>query len=140
MREFLKAAAALRDDGTDASAQVIACWVPGRIEVLGKHTDYCGGRSVLAAAERGFAMVAAARDGHNIRVIDVAQHALAEFPASETAESKPGHWSNYFITVTKRVARNFPTATRRRDCVASNLPASAGMSSSMRSSSARSCC
>ena len=26
--------------------------VPGRIEVLGKHTDYAGGRSLLAAVER----------------------------------------------------------------------------------------
>src|SRR5215469_7880933 len=31
------------------------CWfVPGRIEVLGKHTDYAGGRSLLCTAERGF--------------------------------------------------------------------------------------
>ena len=24
-------------------------WVPGRIEVVGKHTDYAGGRSLLGA-------------------------------------------------------------------------------------------
>ena len=29
-------------------------WVPGRIEVLGKHTDYAGGRSLLCTIERGF--------------------------------------------------------------------------------------
>src|SRR5690606_7084874 len=28
-------------------------FVPGRIEVLGKHTDYAGGRSLLAAVNRG---------------------------------------------------------------------------------------
>ena len=34
---------------------------PGRIEVLGKHTDYGGGRSLICAAERGFSVVAAPR-------------------------------------------------------------------------------
>ncbi|MEQ1761747.1 MAG: galactokinase family protein, partial [Pyrinomonadaceae bacterium] len=29
-------------------------FIPGRIEVLGKHTDYCGGRSVVCAIDRGF--------------------------------------------------------------------------------------
>ncbi len=38
-----------------------AFFVPGRIEVLGKHTDYAGGRSLLCAAEQGFCLVAAAR-------------------------------------------------------------------------------
>ena len=28
-------------------------FVPGRLEVLGKHTDYAGGRSLLAAVDRG---------------------------------------------------------------------------------------
>ena len=31
----------------------VRCYVPGRIEVLGKHTDYAGGRSLLCALERG---------------------------------------------------------------------------------------
>jgi galactokinase len=36
-------------------------WVPGRIEFLGKHTDYAGGPSLVCAVERGFAVVAARR-------------------------------------------------------------------------------
>ena len=39
-----------------------AFFVPGRIEVLGKHTDYAGGRSLLCAAEQGFCLVAAAQE------------------------------------------------------------------------------
>ena len=34
-------------------------WVPGRVEVAGKHTDYAGGRSLLAAATKGFCVVVA---------------------------------------------------------------------------------
>ena len=31
-----------------------AFFVPGRIECLGKHTDYAGGRSLICAVELGF--------------------------------------------------------------------------------------
>ncbi len=31
----------------------IAWFVPGRIEFLGKHTDYAGGRSLLCAVAQG---------------------------------------------------------------------------------------
>jgi len=29
-------------------------WVPGRLEVFGTHTDYAGGRTLVAAVPRGF--------------------------------------------------------------------------------------
>ena len=54
---FARARGALRAGGP----QPAAFFVPGRIEVLGKHTDYAGGRSLLCAAEQGFCLVAAAR-------------------------------------------------------------------------------
>ena len=38
-------------------------FVPGRIEIFGKHTDYAGGRSLLAAVPRGMAVIARARSG-----------------------------------------------------------------------------
>lgn len=41
-----------------SSPKVLAHWVPGRIEMMGKHTDYAGGNSlVCATAGRGMAMV-----------------------------------------------------------------------------------
>ena len=48
----------------------MAFFVPGRIEVLGKHTDYAGGRTMVAAVERGFAIVAVPRDDRQTTVID----------------------------------------------------------------------
>ena len=45
-------------------------FVPGRIEVLGKHTDYAGGRSLTCAAERGFAVAYLPREDTRLRVVD----------------------------------------------------------------------
>ena len=41
-------------DKVHAESHRWSIWVPGRIEVLGKHTDYAGGRSLVCALERGF--------------------------------------------------------------------------------------
>lgn len=58
---FLACAKALRDSGLNDGAAVRAFFVPGRIEILGKHTDYVGGRSIITATEKGFCIVVAKR-------------------------------------------------------------------------------
>src|SRR5262249_3991142 len=45
-------------------------FVPGRIEVLGKHTDYAGGRSLLCAVERGFCLAVSPRADRLLRIRD----------------------------------------------------------------------
>lgn len=48
----------LNDDVKTKSCHVQTHWIPGRIEVMGKHTDYAGGNSLVCATEgRGMAMV-----------------------------------------------------------------------------------
>ena len=59
-------------DAIGATDQHHSVWVPGRIEMLGKHTDYAGGRSLLCTVERGFAVRVALRDDATIRAVDVA--------------------------------------------------------------------
>src|SRR4029079_5616548 len=53
-------------------------FVPGRVEVLGEHTDYAGGRSLLCTVGRGFCAAAAARSDRLVRVADVAKGVTAE--------------------------------------------------------------
>src|SRR6187431_2490428 len=55
-----------------------AWWIPGRIEIFGKHTDYAGGRSLVAAVPRGFAIVAAPRDDGVIAAKDARWSASME--------------------------------------------------------------
>lgn len=47
-----------------------AAYVPGRIEVLGKHTDYAGGRSLVCACERGFVVRWRHRDDGEVRLCE----------------------------------------------------------------------
>ena len=127
-----RAAAELARSGDgDAETPAVACFVPGRIEVLGKHTDYAGGRSLLAAAERGFCAVAVATDELVVEMIDVAWSERVRFGVSADLTPTVGHWSNYPMTAVRRLAHNFPGALHgARIAFASDLPPAAGMSSS----------
>ena len=128
---FAAAAAALAPLGVSAGASVTACWSPGRIEVFGKHTDYCGGESILAAAERGFAMLAAPTSDDRIRIVDARNGDASEFRLAADTVPQQGHWANYPQTVARRVAKNFSAArTGAKVALYSNLPPSSGMSSS----------
>jgi galactokinase len=62
-----RCAAALAAGGAARDAAAHAFFVPGRIEVLGKHTDYAGGRSLIAAAEQGICLLAVPREDQMIR-------------------------------------------------------------------------
>ena len=126
---FALAVAALAE--MSSAGPVRAFFVPGRIEVLGKHTDYAGGRSLVAAADRGFCLAARARADRGIRIRDVRRNEQVDFELSPGLAPQAGHWSNYPMTVARRLARNFPGADRGADMAfASDLPSAAGLSSS----------
>ena len=113
------------------SAEASLYFVPGRIEVLGKHTDYVGGRSVLCTVEHGFCVVTAPRSDSRVRVVDVIRQEECQFVLSHDLNSASNDWSLYPKTVARRIAMNFPGQLRGLDMVfASDLPSSAGLSSS----------
>lgn len=104
-------------------------FVPGRLEVFGKHTDYAGGNSLLAAVDRGI-------------TIDL-EDAEADITASTTAsagelvlrpgaspELPPGHWGGYVAAVLERLRLNFGEIRPARLRIDSDLPLASGMSSS----------
>ncbi len=67
-----------------------AWWIPGRIEVLGKHTDYGGGRSLLCAVERGFHLVARPNSEGIVRLLDAKTGARLEVPLSANVPPRRG--------------------------------------------------
>lgn len=105
-------------------------FVPGRIEVFGKHTDYAGGRSLLAAAPRGFAVVSRPRPDAVVRVLDAREQQVVTVPLDGSMPALRG-WGNYVAVTARRLARNFPGASLGVDIAfGSTLPRAAGMSSS----------
>lgn len=105
-----------------------AWWVPGRIEVLGKHTDYAGGQVLNCATDVGMVTVARPRRDGLVRVISA--HQVIEVPLAISATGSGG-MSTYIAAVARRLARHFPGINTGIDLsISANLPAAAGMSSS----------
>jgi galactokinase len=136
LERFSKQAAAgspyVRSRGIDA--EVHAWWVPGRLEVFGTHTDYAGGRTLVCAVPRGFAVLARARSDGVLHVIDARRHQDVTLNASGVErflQSSPTGWRRYVAVVLRRLARNFAGASLGADiALASDLPSASGMSSS----------
>jgi galactokinase len=113
------------------TAEPIGAWiVPGRIEIVGKHADYAGGRSLVAAVPRGFAVIAAPRTDERVRVLDARYATEFELAPADRDQVFPG-WTNYVAVVVRRLAQNFPGVPLGIDiAIASDLPRAAGASSS----------
>ena len=106
-------------------------FVPGRIEVFGKHVDYAGGRSLLATIDQGFHVVARPRADQRVHVYDARSHQTCTGTLHPDLAQAPGTWGDYVITVLRRIARDFPGANIGMDAViASSIPSAAGVSSS----------
>jgi galactokinase len=106
-------------------------FVPGRVEVLGKHTDYAGGRSLLAAAERGFCVAAASGPEPCLRIFDVGRGELAELSLAPDAPLPAVPWAPYAAAVARRLSRDFPGLQGGAHvALISDLPPAAGLSSS----------
>lgn len=130
-KSFARCAATLEELGNSADSAVTAFFVPGRIEVVGKHTDYAGGRSLLCAVERGFTFLAVPRKDKLIRLRSADGTSTADFKLDPELHPEMGTWAGYPQTVARRVARNFPSARIGADIAFnSDLPRAAGMSSS----------
>lgn len=105
--------------------------VPGRVELVGKHTDYAGGPSVTCATPFHMHASAKASDAPVVQVHDQRSKSTVELPLS--AETQPLHarWTVYLAAVVRRIARDFPAARRGVDItLGSTVPTSMGMSSS----------
>jgi galactokinase len=106
-------------------------FVPGRVELVGKHVDYAGGRSLTIATELAIHARATAIDKPVIRLRRAAGEVAMDVALSPNTTATGLRSSAYVTAVARRFARDFPHARRGVAVeLQSNLPTSAGLSSS----------
>ena len=113
-----------------ASPPTIAYHVPGRIDVLGKHTDYAVGRSLVCATEQGLAVLASPRADDELRVVDARSSETRIVRIDAGVPPVRGDWANYPTTVGRRLASDFGALHGADLAFASDIPFAAGVSSS----------
>lgn len=105
--------------------------VPGRVELVGKHVDYAGGRSLTCAVDLALHVRAQPVSEPVIRVRTSLHRGLVSIKLDARATRKRATWSTYVAAVARRFARDFPQFRTGVELqIRSELPASAGLSSS----------
>ena len=105
--------------------------VPGRIEVLGKHTDYAGGSVLVGAVDRAITARARRVEGPQSSLTATTGGGdPITLRAGVDPDLEPGHWGRYLQTVLDRLTLNFGAGTAAHLSISSDLPPASGMSSS----------
>lgn len=124
----LEAVAAAFEAHFGTAPEVVAS-APGRVNLLGEHTDYNGGY-VLPIALKHLGVDVAVSRGAVPGVIEVWSDTFHEAETRAIGEPRAGRWSDYLLGCIKAVAEGPVAEAGLRAAVITNLPLGAGLSSS----------
>ncbi len=103
---------------------------PGRVNLIGEHTDYNDGFVLPMAIECETVIAAAVRDDRRVRAFSLNVNEAVEFDLDQSGRGRRGHWLDYVEGVA-RVLENHSAKLRGADLmILSDVPAGAGLSSS----------
>ncbi len=104
---------------------------PGRVNLIGEHTDYNDGFVLPMAIERATIVAAAARDDRKIRVRSIELNEAGEINLDAPEEKLRGSWLDFVEGVARVLERDENVTLRGADLlISSNVPHGAGLSSS----------
>ena len=109
---------------------VVAAYAPGRVEILGNHTDYNEGWALSAAIDRGTVFLAAPAPDTRCRLIAGDVKEMAAFDIRTVVPSREQPWSNYVKGVLDRLLAIQPATAGFDALFLGDIPIGAGLSSS----------
>lgn len=111
-------------------APTISVRAPGRVNLIGEHTDYNEGLVVPAAVARYVTMVAASNELNTIRLYSTVYDSLVEFPAALPGGPVLPTWACYLQGVAVGLAARGIVLRGLDVAIGGDLPIGAGLSSS----------
>ena len=108
----------------------ILVFSPGRINIIGEHTDYNGGFVFPAAVDKGIAAAIQKSDSGSCTAIALDLESTIEFELDTLKPSKEGSWENYVFGVVAEIQNRNKVVGDFNIIFKGNIPAGAGMSSS----------
>jgi galactokinase len=107
-------------------------WAPGRVEVLGNHTDYNEGTVLSAAIDRGHCFCVSRAENHvGIRLFAVDMDQVATFAIHDMEKVPGANWADYVKGVFYYIQQKLDRPVEGIDCTFfGSIPMGAGLSSS----------
>jgi len=103
---------------------------PGRINIIGEHTDYNGGFVFPAAVDKGIAAALQKSDSGISTAVALDLGSIIEFELDQIKPSRMGSWENYVFGVVAEIQNRNKIIGDFNIIFKGNIPGGAGMSSS----------
>jgi len=103
---------------------------PGRINIIGEHTDYNDGFVFPAAVNKGIAAAIQKSESGNSTAIALDLDSTIKFELDKIKPSKEGSWENYVFGVVAEIQNKNKVIGNFNIIFKGNIPGGAGMSSS----------
>ena len=113
----------------DTRTKAVSAFAPGRIEVLGNHTDYNEGLALGAAIDRGLTVTGTGRDDGLIR-LSSSLLGEVELTLHDRSSQSGATWANYVLGVARELIELGVSIGGFEMKVAGTLPPRSGLASS----------
>jgi galactokinase len=119
-----------KDKFTDTGLAKGAFSAPGRVNLIGEHTDYNDGFVLPMAIEKKIIMLGQLRDDRLVQVFDLGYNAETKFSLDNLTPSKKDTWVNYLMGVMDEMQKAGYPLQGANLIFISDIPKGAGLSSS----------
>jgi galactokinase len=132
----------LEDTAPDRTAQLVAAFrerypgdpivvrAPGRVNLIGEHTDYNDGFVLPIAIERDVRIAVAARTDRRVRLYSLEFHQESEFDLSDIRHDPGAGWNNYVRGMAQMLQQSGGALRGMDGVLQGNVPIASGLSSS----------
>ncbi len=116
--------------GAFGYASLGVAWAPGRVNLIGEHTDYNDGFVLPMAIERGVSVAFAPRTDVRLRAHALAFGETRDLAIAELAPQRGGHWFGYVAGMVWALRRAGLSIGGLDVAIAGDVPIGAGLASS----------
>ncbi|WP_412986736.1 galactokinase [Pontimicrobium sp. IMCC45349] len=111
-------------------SEPILVFAPGRINLIGEHTDYNNGYVLPAAIDKGIVVAIQKNNNQSSNVIANDINENFTFSVNNTSSKKKGDWRNYIIGIVNELLKAKKPIENFNLVFGGNIPNGSGMSSS----------
>jgi len=130
MQDLNKLWKTFKDKFTDTGLTKGAFSAPGRVNLIGEHTDYNDGFVLPMAIEKEVIMLGQLRNDRRVRVFDLGYNTEIDFSLDKLIPLRKNTWANYLMGVVDEIQKAEYLLQGANLIFRSNIPRKAGLSSS----------
>lgn len=115
---------------TEFNTKPLIVFSPGRINLIGEHTDYNDGFTFPAAINKGIALAISKSDSKTSCIHALDTNEIYEFDLKKMKSLENGGWKNYVLGIVAEIQKLEIKLESFNAVFSGNIPSGAGMSSS----------